>query len=421
MNILFTRRTIGRVQGDSVNASRLRRYFGISLLASGAVFMAAAEGPVHQPRRAVEPRPVTNPQPGSAAAKLRGRPEPILITNKPSRAGNLGKSGVDRQRVREDRAQYLQRLTKERASGSARTRGMAIYQPKDGGTPLLTNRIEKYDGRSDYKRIKINFDPIVIPNRWGATFGKYSDTDIHKYVDHYAKLYSIDPSLIHAVIQVESRGNPYAVSPKGAAGLMQLMPGTAAGLKVTNVFDPAENIGGGVQYLSKMLAMFKGDTDLALAGYNAGPLTVQQYGGIPPYRETQNYVYYVNLYWNHFKANGNSFPYKPFDPSLTITAIRAKREERMKTRALGDTAKTVHEIQFASGAVESADGVWHQGDFLYLTKDGRTHRLREDFVVAVDGVALGPDGPVTPSELVAVPDATVPLPKDEPVQLAAQI
>ncbi|NUM56921.1 MAG: lytic transglycosylase domain-containing protein [Candidatus Hydrogenedentes bacterium] len=302
---------------------------------------------------------------------------------------------------------------------------MAIYQPRDGGTPVLTNRIEKYEGRNDFTRIKINFDPIVRDRRWGVTIGKYTDTDIHKYVDHYAKLYKVDPSLIHAIIQVESRGNPYAVSPKGAAGLMQLMPGTARDLNVSSVFDPADNIGGGTQYISKLISLFNGDFSLALAGYNAGPETVRRYGGIPPYRETQNYVYLVNLYWDYFRKNGNSFLYTKFDPSLTPAALKAaakkEREERMMTRLVGDTARDRHDVKLASGLVHPADDVWHQGDYLYLASGGRTYRLREDLVVAVDGVALLSGEVVTASEIEAVPDATVPLPKDESVQLAAQI
>jgi len=102
--------------------------------------------------------------------------------------------------------------------------------------------------------------------------------------------YGVDPSLVRAVIHAESAFRPDAVSSKGAGGLMQLMPGTAARFHVADRFDPEENIAGGVAYLSLLLKMFGGDRKLAVAAYNAGENAVKRYGGIPPYRETRNYV-----------------------------------------------------------------------------------------------------------------------------------
>ena len=102
---------------------------------------------------------------------------------------------------------------------------------------------------------------------------------------------SLSPDLVRAVIRVESGWNPRARSDKGAQGLMQLMPGTAAQYGVTNPFDPEQNIRGGVAYLKTLMDRFDGNTELALAAYNAGPGAVEKYGRkIPPYRETQAYV-----------------------------------------------------------------------------------------------------------------------------------
>lgn len=108
--------------------------------------------------------------------------------------------------------------------------------------------------------------------------------------------FGVEKSLVKAVIHAESGYDPNAVSRKGASGLMQLMPKTAQGLKVSNSFDPRENIRGGVRYLKFLLNTFKGDERLALAAYNAGLSKVAQHGGVPPYAETQNYVSKVLSY-----------------------------------------------------------------------------------------------------------------------------
>ena len=109
-------------------------------------------------------------------------------------------------------------------------------------------------------------------------------------VRQVAAHYTVEPSLVHAVIEVESGYDPSAVSPRGAVGLMQLMPETAAALGVQNPGDPYANIVAGVRHLRRLLDRYEGNLELTLAAYNAGPAAVERYGGIPPYRETHDYI-----------------------------------------------------------------------------------------------------------------------------------
>jgi soluble lytic murein transglycosylase-like protein len=115
-------------------------------------------------------------------------------------------------------------------------------------------------------------------------------SDITALATAAARRHGLEPALVLAVVQVESAFRPHAISPKGAQGLMQLMPPTARELGVKDAFDPEQNLDGGARYLRQLLVRYKGDVKRALAAYNAGPGAVDRHQGVPPYRETRQYV-----------------------------------------------------------------------------------------------------------------------------------
>jgi soluble lytic murein transglycosylase-like protein len=131
--------------------------------------------------------------------------------------------------------------------------------------------------------------PRATGDQWlAARLSRPSQYD--DLITRAANDHSLDPRLVKSVMLVESGFNPAAVSPKGARGLMQLMPATAMGHGVRDVHDPAQNISGGTKYLSKLLDLFGGNLEKSLAAYNAGEKAVERYGGVPPYAETRDYV-----------------------------------------------------------------------------------------------------------------------------------
>lgn len=170
---------------------------------------------------------------------------------------------------------------------------------------------------------------VVLPGRVAADIYKYVDANgvvhftntpttsnfrfhmredggkrtIREVIERYAGVNQLEEALVRAVIKVESDFNPSAVSRKGALGMMQLIPKTARMLKVRDPLDPEDNIRGGSRYLRMMLDQFKGDLDLALAAYNAGPTAVRNYGGIPPYDETIRYIDKVKRYLKHYRQS----------------------------------------------------------------------------------------------------------------------
>ncbi len=117
--------------------------------------------------------------------------------------------------------------------------------------------------------------------------------DYEPLIQKYAAQNGLAPSLVKAVIQTESGGNPRSVSGAGAMGLMQLMPENVKEAGISDPFDPEQNIAAGTKQLAGLLSLYHGDLDLALAGYNAGPGNVRKYGGVPPFTETQSYIHRV--------------------------------------------------------------------------------------------------------------------------------
>ena len=164
----------------------------------------------------------------------------------------------------------------------------------DGGEPAFR---EALSALSDERQNLGVTSPVTVSEGTGrhprlpiSVANLIKRQELQEVIEKYARHYGVDQDLVWAVIRQESGFNPQAVSPKGAMGLMQLMPGTAAMLGVSDAFDIEQNIAGGIKYLDRCLRQFNQDVSLALAAYNAGPDNVVKYQGCPPFAETQQYV-----------------------------------------------------------------------------------------------------------------------------------
>ena len=176
----------------------------------------------------------------------------------------------------------LERGTADRRSGAGRRRvRTAVLAAAMSSAPLARPMVALLPPATKVRpNIDVSAEYIAIPAHQA-----YDDI-----IEEAASKYEMDANLIRAVMQAESAFHPYAVSRAGAEGLMQLMPDLADEMGVSNVFDPRDNIMGGARYLKRLLDYHDGNLDLALASYNAGPGNVERYGGVPPFRETRNYV-----------------------------------------------------------------------------------------------------------------------------------
>ena len=177
--------------------------------------------------------------------------------------------------------------------------------------------------------------PRVVSSIAPESLHTPAPANIDEAVERIAAQHALPAPLIHSVIKVESNYNRFAVSSKGALGLMQLVPATARRFGVSDVFNPVDNIQGGAKYLKYLLDLYHGDYALALAAYNAGETAVARYGTIPPYRETQNYVQLVAGELRRSKA----------------AAARQKREEAKPADAAPGGPNHIQQVVDADGSV----------------------------------------------------------------------
>lgn len=175
--------------------------------------------------------------------------------------------------------------------------------------------------------------PLDNPTNNQYRSSRISSSRYYKYKDiilDIAQKYGMDPVLIHSIIAVESDYNPFSVSHKGARGLMQLMPETAQDYGVEDLYDPRENIEGGVKFLKDLKQKYKGREDLVLAAYNAGPETVNKYNGVPPYPETINFIRKVkNVYYGRTPGRSTRI-YRFYDSSGRLVLTNNPRLQSIR-------------------------------------------------------------------------------------------
>ncbi|WP_215902300.1 lytic transglycosylase domain-containing protein [Acinetobacter seifertii] len=237
---------------------------------------------------------------------------------------------------------------------------MYVYQDKNGST-LLTNR-KSYD--NSLKKVKVTYYPdsnIHSYTNWGASeasvlpsYSKNKNAFDH-IIKQAAQQHGVSEGLIKAVMHTESGFNVNAHSPVGAQGLMQLMPATARRFNVSNAYDPQQNIFAGAKYLGWLLKRFNGNTQMALAAYNAGEGNVDKYGGIPPFRETQDYVRRVTSRYQNLYSSGVSLSSFTNSNISTQTVSRPELPQAATTQQV--SAKPV-KYSSARQIVTLADGTY---------------------------------------------------------------
>ena len=274
--------------------------------------------------------------------------------------------------TRADAKTIHENLEQQKANAAKRRerrveRNMRQYKDPQGRI-VLTNRPEKYGNRKGYIEVEIKYEPIVVAHRYRSMIAanQYTSNNIEDLIKHYSKHYVLDENLVRAVIRCESNFNPYAVSRAGARGLMQLMPETAAEMGVTDIFDPAQNIAGGTQYLAKMLNLFDNNVQLALAAYNAGPNAVAKHKGIPPYAETKQYVKSVTAYAAKYAG-------KSVKTQYTVLAKKPSAEEL-------PTITSAYVIHFRSGYTQPVDKIIDEDPYYYVQFGNRTALVRKEHI-----------------------------------------
>ncbi|WP_336937512.1 lytic transglycosylase domain-containing protein [Acinetobacter modestus] len=244
--------------------------------------------------------------------------------------------------------------------------GQTIYQFKDdNGTTLLTNK--KKAEYNHLKVIKATYYPdsnIHSYSNWGSSeasvLPSYSRNKnaFDQMIRQAAQQHGVSEGLIKAVMHTESGFNINARSPVGAQGLMQLMPATARRFNVSNAYDPQQNIFGGARYLSWLLKRFNGNTQLAIAAYNAGEGNIDKYGGIPPFRETQDYVRRVTSRFQNLYSSGLSSTSSSNNANTQVIAQSANYTSSNSEAVAAPKQYSRQIITLADGTFTDAPGTY---------------------------------------------------------------